>query len=92
MEESKRMRFDSQGRIKEVDGQLLEIIERKNSNENIELKTSDSLSFLKEEKPRLGNIFEKKYWSLYENSKLLEPLKFSNGKTQEDIVKEVITD
>jgi len=30
-------------------------------------------------------------WSLYENEQLLEPLKFSNGKTQEDIVKEVIT-
>ena len=29
-------------------------------------------------------------WSLYESGKSLEPLKFSNGKTQEDIVKEVI--
>jgi len=29
-------------------------------------------------------------WSLYENDKFLEPLKFSNGKTQEDIVKEVL--
>lgn len=29
-------------------------------------------------------------WSLYEDGKFLEPLKFSNGKTQEDIVKEVI--
>ncbi|MEK6833016.1 MAG: helicase C-terminal domain-containing protein [Nanoarchaeota archaeon] len=29
-------------------------------------------------------------WSLYEKGKFLEPLKFSNGKTQEDIVKEVI--
>jgi Rad3-related DNA helicase len=29
-------------------------------------------------------------WSLYENEKFLEPLKFSNGKTQEDVVKEVI--
>ena len=29
-------------------------------------------------------------WSLYENSKSLEPLVFSNGKTQEDVVKEVI--
>ncbi len=29
-------------------------------------------------------------WSLYENQTLLEPLTFSNGKTQEDIVNEVI--
>ena len=29
-------------------------------------------------------------WNLYEKGKFLEPLKFSNGKTQEDIVKEVL--
>ncbi len=29
-------------------------------------------------------------WNLYENGKFLEPLMFSNGKTQEDIVKEVL--
>ncbi|MHA1574983.1 MAG: helicase C-terminal domain-containing protein [Alphaproteobacteria bacterium] len=29
-------------------------------------------------------------WNLYEGEKFLEPLKFSNGKTQEDIVKEVM--
>ncbi len=29
-------------------------------------------------------------WSLYENDKFLEPLKFSNGKTQEDVVNEVL--
>jgi Rad3-related DNA helicase len=29
-------------------------------------------------------------WSLYENGEFLEPLNFSNGKTQEDIVKEVL--
>jgi len=29
-------------------------------------------------------------WSLYEEEKFLEPIKFSNGKTQEDIVKEVL--
>ena len=30
------------------------------------------------------------YWSLYEDGKKLEPLKYSNGKTQEDVVKEVV--
>jgi len=29
-------------------------------------------------------------WSLYQNGKFLPPLKFSNGKTQEDVVKEVL--
>jgi Rad3-related DNA helicase len=29
-------------------------------------------------------------WSLYEKENFLEPLKFSNGKTQEDVVKEVV--
>lgn len=29
-------------------------------------------------------------WNLYENGKFLEPLRFSNGKTQEDVVKEVL--
>ncbi|MEK6880714.1 MAG: DEAD/DEAH box helicase family protein, partial [Nanoarchaeota archaeon] len=29
-------------------------------------------------------------WSLYEQEKKLEPLKFSNGKTQEDVVNEVV--
>ncbi len=29
-------------------------------------------------------------WNLYQDNKFLEPLKFSNGKTQEDIVKEVL--
>ena len=29
-------------------------------------------------------------WSLYSKEKFLEPLKFSNGKTQEDIVEEVL--
>jgi Rad3-related DNA helicase len=29
-------------------------------------------------------------WNLYENDKFLEPLTFSNGKSQEDVVKEVL--
>ncbi len=29
-------------------------------------------------------------WNLYENNKFLPPLKFSNGKTQEDVVNEVL--
>ena len=29
-------------------------------------------------------------WSLYKEEKFLEPLKFSNGKNQEDVVNEII--
>ena len=62
-----------------------------NGEEDAELKTSDSLLFLKEEKQEkeVGNIFEKSHWSLYEEKKVLQPLVFSNGKSQEDIVKEI---
>ncbi|MEK6828939.1 MAG: helicase C-terminal domain-containing protein [Nanoarchaeota archaeon] len=30
------------------------------------------------------------YWSLFSDDKLLPPLKFTNGKTQEDVVREVV--
>ncbi|HLA23550.1 MAG TPA: DEAD/DEAH box helicase family protein, partial [Candidatus Nanoarchaeia archaeon] len=30
-------------------------------------------------------------WNLYSDEKFLKPLKFSNGKTQEDIVNEVLS-
>ncbi|MEX2017129.1 MAG: helicase C-terminal domain-containing protein [Candidatus Pacearchaeota archaeon] len=58
------------------------------------LKTSASLEFLKEEK-EVGTILSEKYWSLYSDNEKAEkiklhPLKFTNGKTQEDIVKEVV--
>lgn len=56
------------------------------------LKTSDSLEFLKEEisDRKVESIFENSSWSLYEGDKMLAPLKFSNGKTQEDVVKETV--
>ena len=55
------------------------------------LKTSDSLDFLKEDKtPIMQDPFSKDYWNLYDKNGYLPPLKFTNGKTQEDIVKEVV--
>lgn len=39
---------------------------------------------------KLENIFEDGFWSLYDGGKKLEPLKFSNGKDQQGIVKEVV--
>ena len=87
-----RLEFDSQGKLIRVDRQLLDFTNKEeySYNKNHELKTSDSLSFLKEDEPKLENIFENKYWSLYQNDKPLNPLKFSNGKTQENIVKEIV--
>ncbi len=40
--------------------------------------------------PKIDALFDQSYWSLYENNKPLEPLVFSNGKSQEDIVHEVV--
>jgi len=92
MEKEGRLEFDSQGRLIGVDKQLLEFTDEREDHLNLnnELKTSKSLSFLKDETPILENIFEREYWSLYEKDKSLSPLKFSNGKTQEDIVKEIV--
>ncbi len=56
------------------------------------LKTSDKLSFLKEERKeekKQEGIFEDLYWDLNDEKGKIPPLKFSNGKTQTDIVKEI---
>ena len=59
--------------------------------EKIDLKTSDSLDFLKEEGiPKFEDPFSQNYWNLYDKNEYLPPLKFTNGKTQEDVVKEVV--
>jgi Rad3-related DNA helicase len=55
----------------------------------LKLKKSENLDFLKEDK-KVEDIFDKEYWSLYEGERALEPLRFSNGKSQEDVVKEIV--
>lgn len=81
-----RLKFNSDGKLIGVDDK---IIEYKKTKSQPKLRNSDSLEFLKPEK-KLENIFDKKYWSLYEEEKPLSPLKFSNNKTQEDIVEEIV--
>ncbi len=87
------MSFDSSGRIV-IPGQENE--EEFNSNFGRfkeDLKTSDSLEFLKEEYrvgEKLNSIFDNSFWSLYQGDKKLEPLRFTNGKTQEDVVRETV--
>lgn len=72
--------FDSSGRLLGLN----------KKGEEKKLQTSESLDFLKDDSPKkMENIFEKSFWSLQENSIPLDPLKFSNGKTQEDVVKEI---
>ncbi len=39
---------------------------------------------------KFDNSQDTKYWSLYKNGQRLPPLRFSNGKTQEDVVEEII--
>jgi len=55
-----------------------------------ELKKSDSLAFLKAEEVKFENVFEKQYWNLNSEGRNIMPLTFSNGKTQEDVAKEIV--
>ncbi|MEK6889050.1 MAG: helicase C-terminal domain-containing protein [Nanoarchaeota archaeon] len=77
--------FDVSGRV---------IVPEGNESNRKELKTSESLAFLKEEKymgeGKIEKIFDDSSWALYENGKKLDPLLFSNGKKQDDVVKEVV--
>lgn len=95
----KRLKFDSQGKLMAVDGGNVGYSNGFESEENgngssstgsgRELKRSENLEFLREEK-KIENIFDREFWSLYSNDKPLAPLKFSNGKSQEDIVRDVV--
>jgi Rad3-related DNA helicase len=95
----KRLSFDSQGRLVAVDNAKLDVFATNASKEENEdddkgifgdrLLRSDELEFLKDafEEERSD---EEPYWSLYSNGKKLDALVFSNGKSQEDVVKEVV--
>ena len=54
----------------------------KSSEENEQSQTHYSQKF--------DNSKDTEYWSLYKNNQWLAPLKFSNNKTQEDVVEEVV--
>ena len=87
----KRLQFDSQGKLAGLDGNEIGGKDKPKHKPRINLKKSDSLDFLKEDsKTNLENIFEKDYWNLNDESGPIPPLKFSNEKTQEDIVKEIL--
>jgi GR25 family glycosyltransferase involved in LPS biosynthesis len=55
------------------------------------LKNSAELDFLKERTDSgQAAVEDSSFWSLHSGSMKLEPLKFTNGKTQEDVVREVV--
>ena len=85
------MVFNSNGKLISIDNSKLETFPNSypsQQKKKHKLKTSDSLNFLEEE--QFDNIFEKACWSLHSEDKAIPPLIFSNGKTQEDIVKEIL--
>lgn len=57
-------------------------------NQRSELMNADKLSFLKQ--TDFEPVISQDEWSLYDSGKKLEPLKFSNGKNQSDVVKEIV--
>ena len=60
-------------------------------NSSNSLKTSETLSFLKEDKTKKPEkIFDESNWDLNDEKGSIPPLKFSNGKTQTDIVNEIL--
>jgi len=61
----------------------------KNSKDLIFLEEGVGESIEKDDK-ETGDIFEKSYWNLFSGKEALKPLRFSNGKTQEDVVKEIV--
>ena len=86
-----RLEFDSEGRLIGVDN-------KKISNKKPERKLMTSEDLFVDEIDKFEEIFIDDGWSLYESfqkqevtcGKKLEPLRFSNGKTQKDIVNEVV--
>ncbi len=60
------------------------------TNDFFENKTENSKSLDIFSSDKFDNSQDTEYWSLYKDKQKLNPLKFSNGKTQEDVVKEVI--
>ena len=92
-----RMRFNSRGQIESVDLKLDGYFSGENyGKEEIHLRKSSDLEFLKEDGNGNKNesgfepIIDNSSWSLHHEGGKLEPLKFSNNKTQEDIVNEIL--
>jgi len=64
--------------------------ERLTTNNFFENKTESNEQSNIYSSQKFDNSQDTEYWSLYKNNLKLAPLKFSNNKTQEDVVKEVV--
>ena len=84
-----RLKFDLSGRLLSVDDKNLDDFPV--NLDKKDLKTSESLGFFTrdDDEVKLESIFERNFWNLNDANGEIEPLKFSNGKTQEDIVEEI---
>ena len=80
-----RLKFDSQGKLIGLN----EFYD-KNKEEKGDFSNEHNEKFKTPFPKRFDNSQDTKYWSLYKNGKRMPPLKFSNNKTQEDVVEEVI--
>ena len=90
----KRLQFNAQGKLVGVDNSVQWASNPDSGNDGSDnevetLKRSDSLSFLQQQRT-IEPILDDSGWSLYNDGKKLIPLAFSNGKTQEDVVNEVV--
>lgn len=86
MEGMNRLLFDDEGRFIGVSTDNER--EKKFTFKKDKLLTSQELTFLNKE--GADNELDSEYWSLYSADKRLEPLVYSNGKTQEDVVREAV--
>lgn len=91
----KRLKFNAQGKLVGVDGAWLNRTKIPEGADNgepelapSELKTSASLTFLRQRGNQEAEA-DSEAWSLHRDGVKLAPLKFSNGKTQSDVVDEV---
>ena len=87
----KGMKFNSRGQLVSVDSGLSDYLSDSCDFEKdgIHLKKSSELEFLKE-RNNFESVVDNSSWNLNSDSGKLLPLKFSNGKTQEDVVNEVV--
>lgn len=86
-----RIKFNSRGQIESVDANLgdYSASEDEYDRNKVHLKKSSELEFLKEGE-EFEEIIDNSSWSLHHEGGKLSPLIFSNGKTQEDVVNEVV--
>lgn len=63
---------------------------KKDSKKLMPDREKNTLSPKEDPHKRFDNSQDTEYWSLYKKNQRLNPLKFSNGKTQEDVVQEVV--